>query len=138
MLPYLIGGGALIAIYLIFFRKKSPEALEDAALTEEASAGALTYPDSQYFAIANKLEQAMFDLQTNEDSVYNAFRMLKNNADFVKLKQAFGERTYTGGWIPGFLYGKLSLDGWIEEELEPDEIDIVNSILQANGIIYRF
>jgi hypothetical protein len=138
MLPYILGGGALLAIYLIFFKRDKAEVMEENALEEEASGGSATYPDSQFYAWANKLEQAMFDLQTNEDSVYDVFRFLRNNNDFVKLKQAFGIRNYTGGWVPGFLSPDLSLDGWIEEELDPDEIDIVNSILQSKGITYRF
>lgn len=136
--PYVIGG-ALALIAFLILRKKDPDRAEAQALTNEAATGGTpSYPDSQFYAWANRLESTMFDWGTNEDSLYDVFRALKNNADFIALKQAFGMRTYTGGIVPGFFYGKYSLDQWIEEELNPEEIATVNSILASKGITYRF
>lgn len=136
MIPFLIGGSALIAIYFLFFRRKKSEVEEQQALTAEA--GSTTYPDSQFYAWANRLEQSMFDIGTDENAIFEVFGSLRNNADFVKLKQAFGIRNYTGGYVPGFLSDDLSLDGWIAQELDSSEISALNSILQRKGITYRF
>ncbi len=138
MLPYILGGGALLAIYLIFFKKDKAEVMEENALEEEASGGSTTYPDSQFYAWANRLEQSMFDVGTDEDAIIEIFSALRNNSDFIKLKQAFGIRNYTGGFVPGFLSDDLSLDGWIAQELDASEINEINTILSNNGITYRF
>jgi LPXTG-motif cell wall-anchored protein len=133
--PYLLGGAALLLLFFLFRRKKS-EVMEEQALTAES--GETTYPDSQFYAWANRLEQAMFDVGTDEDAIIDVFTAIRNNADFVKLKQAFGVRNYTGGFVPGFLSDDLSLDGWISQELDSSEINQLNSILAAKGITYRF
>jgi hypothetical protein len=136
--PYVIGGALALLAFLIL-RKKDPDRAEATALANEATtAGKKSYADSQYYAWSNRLESTMFDWGTNEDSLYSVFRSLKNNADFIALKEAFGMRTYTGGIVPGFFYGKYSLDQWIEEELNPEEIALVNNILSSKGITYRF
>ena len=110
--------------------------MEEQALTAES--GTTTYPDSQFYAWANRLEQAMFDVGTDEDAIIDVFTAIRNNADFVKLKQAFGVRNYTGGFVPGFLSDDLSLDGWLAQELDSSEINELNSLLARKGITYRF
>lgn len=135
--PYVIGG-ALVLIIILLFRRKSAAAQEQQALTNESTAaGTATYPSSQYFAWANRLEQAMFDVGTDEDAIISVFGNLKNNADFLALKTAFGVRNYTGGFVPGFLSDDLSLDGWLQQELDSSEIAQLNNILANKGITYR-
>jgi hypothetical protein len=136
-LPIIGAGAALAIIYFLFFRKKRSEVLEQQALQQEGGSTTPTYPNSQYFAWANKLEQSMFDVGTDEDAIYDVFSKLKNNGDFIKLKQAFGVREYTGGFVPGFLSPDLSLDGWLQQELDSSEILQLNNILKNKGIIYR-
>ncbi len=138
LIPIVLGGAGILAIYLLFFRRKKSEVLEEQALTQEASGGSTSYPDSQFYAWANRLEQAMFDVGTDEDAIFDIFGSLRNNSDFLKLKQAFGIRNYTGGFVPGFLSDDLSLDGWIAQELDGSEINEINSILSRKGITYRF
>lgn len=138
LLPIILGGGAILAIYLLYFRRKKSEVMEEQALTQEAGSGSTSYPDSQFYAWANRLEQSMFDVGTDEDAIVEIFSALRNNSDFIKLKQAFGVRNYTGGFVPGFLSDDLSLDGWIAQELDSSEINEINSILSRKGITYRF
>lgn len=135
--PYLYGAiGALILVFL--FRKKGGAAAAEAqALQTEAAQGQPTYPNSQFLAWANRLEQAMFDIGTDEDAIFEIFAQLRNNTDFLTLKAAFGIRNYTGGFLPGLVSGDLSLDGWIQQELDSSEISELNSILSENGITYR-
>jgi hypothetical protein len=135
--PYVIGG-ALALIAILLFRKKTPEQQEANELaTETANAGNPTYNNSQFFAFANRLEQAMFDIGTDEDAIFSVFNSLNNNADFLALKSAFGVRNYTGGFVPGFLSDDLTLDGWLAQELDSSEIAELNKILSNKGITYR-
>lgn len=134
---YLVKGGIGLAL-LYLFTRSSKAAQEQQSLNQESSqAGTPTYPNSQYQAWANRLEQAMFDWGTEEETIFEIFSSLQNNADFLKLKLAFGTRTYTGGVLPGFFNDKLSLDAWLQQELDESELARVNQILSSKGITYR-
>jgi hypothetical protein len=135
---YLLAGGAAYLLYFLFFRKKKAQLLEEQAITTEAGSTSATYPDSQFYAWANRLENAMFDIGTDEDAIVSIISSLRNNADFLKLKQAFGTREYTGGFLPGFVSPDLTLDGWIQQELDGSDINELNTILSRKGITYRF
>lgn len=135
--PFIIGGAAALLL-LLLFRKKSSAAQEASQIQSESdTAGATTYPQSQFFAWANRLEQAMFDVGTDEDAIFDVFSRLNNNADFLALKQAFGVRNYTGGFVPGFFSDDLSLDGWLQQELDASEMAAINNKLASKGITYR-
>lgn len=135
--PYLYGAiGALILI-LLFRKRGGAAAAEAQALQTEASQGQATYPNSQFLAWANRLEQAMFDVGTDEDAIFEIFSQLRNNTDFLTLKAAFGVRNYTGGFLPGMVSDDLSLDGWIQQELDSSERAELNNILSQRGITYR-
>ena len=132
---YLIGALAAAAVYYFFFKKPDADEKEESELAQEAAqAGSASYADSQFFAWANVLEEAMFDIGTNEDAIYNIFNALNSNADFIKLKQAFGMREYTGGTLPYWFYGDYSLEQWISAEGETEN---VNDILETKNITYR-
>jgi hypothetical protein len=140
--------GALIVAGIIILRKiffggnSDEDAENEANLTDlqklEKKGIVPNYSDSQYYIWADKLESAMFDIGTNEDSVYNVYRNIKNDADFLKLEMAFGEREYTGGYVPGVLYGNFDLSEWLEQELVSSEIGVINWILYRNGVNYRY
>jgi hypothetical protein len=135
--PYVIGGIAAL-ILIILLRRKTSEQQEATALqTEAGQSGNATYPQSQFYAWANRLEQSMFDIGTDEDAIFSVFNQLRNNADFLALKQAFGVRQYTGGFLPGFMSDDLSLEGWIAQEFDSDEINQLNNILRNKGINYQ-
>jgi len=135
---YLIAGGAAYLLYFLFLRRKKSDVAEEQALQQEGSSASTTYPASQFYAWANRLENAMFDIGTDESGIFEVFGSLRTNGDFIKLKQAFGIREYTGGYLPGFLSPDLGLDGWIQQELDGSEINELNAILQRKGITYRF
>lgn len=93
-----------------------------------------TYSDAQYRIWADNIRNAMFDLGTNEDTLYTVFRYLKNDLDFLALYASFGVRTYYTFGIPN---GDWNLTQWFEEELDSSEIAKLNAILAAAGIKYR-
>jgi predicted ATP-dependent endonuclease of OLD family len=98
----------------------------------------LHHDNQPYSEWANRLENAMFDIGTDENAIFEVFGSLRTNGDFIKLKQAFGIREYSGGFLPGFVSPDLGLDGWIQQELDGSEINELNAILQRKGITYRF
>jgi len=136
---YIMYAGAALLLFFLF-RKKGSAAQEANLLNQESqAAGTKTFPNSQYFAFANRLEQAMFDWGTDEAAIIDVFNKLQNNADYLALKTAFGVRDYTGGIVPyiPFVSPKLSLEGWLQEELSSTYINRINTILQNKGITYR-
>lgn len=130
-------GAALLAVGLLILRKPTGAKAEQAATQRDLQkAGKPTYTDTQYQLAANRLEQAMFDVGTDEAAIFAIFQALKNNADFLKLNQAFGSRTYSGGFLPAFLNSKLTLVQWLQEELSTSDLNKLNQILRQAGITY--
>ena len=107
----------------------------EAELETEKKKSALTYPLSQYSTFANIIETAGFDIGTDEDAIYSVFRKLKNNADYLQLKKAWGSpnrKIYD--W--GFGYN-MTLPQYIRWEMSNNEVKKINAILQSKGIKYR-
>jgi hypothetical protein len=95
----------------------------------------LSYPLSWYNLKADALQQAMFDLGTDEDTIYNVFQNCPKLIDVLKIIAVFGNRPY---YTFGINYGNLTLSQWFAEELDSSEIDTINNILQGNNINYYF
>ena len=93
-----------------------------------------TYPLSNYDTFANQLQSAMFDAGTDETTIYNVFKKLKKNLDYLYLLKAFGNRNY---FYFGINQGAYNLGQWLTEELNGDEIENINKILAKNKITYR-
>lgn len=69
------------------------------------------------------------------DVVYNIFKQLKNNADYLLLKQEFGVRSYDDA-----LWGQVknvTLESAIQDELTNWRIGNLNAVLEKAGITYR-
>lgn len=94
----------------------------------------LSYPDSEYFDIADTIYTALQAGYTeDEDAIYTAFRRLKNNDDYLKLKLVYGKR-------PIGFYGfrnDLNLVQSLRSLLNDTEIYYVNRILAVRNIKYR-
>lgn len=94
-----------------------------------------TYTDSQYKIFANSLEESMNGwFGTDEKAVHLILVKLYNDADFLKLNQAFGFRRMEFT----LKYGDLSM--WIRSDFADDKLgfEICNEILKQRGITYRF
>lgn len=85
-----------------------------------------SYPDQRYLAFADSIQTAIAGWGTDEESVYNVMRQIKNNIDFLKLQTAFGVRD-----------GE-TLSQWLLGDLSSAEMLSVNQILSSNGVTYRF
>lgn len=95
-----------------------------------------TYTAAQYSDMADSLFTAMDGYGTNEDKIYAVFNKLRNDADFIKLDQAFGVRGATDDLF-GF-YAATDLQGWIIDDLDSSEITKLNNILRKKGISHTF
>lgn len=132
-------------VYLIwdnFFKKPTSSELKDIEINKELNEKKLTYKKSQYFSFADSLQTAMENALTDEDTIYNVFKKLKNDSDFLMLQKAFGKRIYTGELFGVVLSAFDFTDGntleqWLHFELEQSEIDILNNILKNNKITYK-
>jgi hypothetical protein len=72
-------------------------------------------------------------------TIKSVFEGLKNNADYLLLKQQFGLRTYNDAFN---LFGwnqvkNVTLEAAIQDELTQGRIDSLNKILASKGITYR-
>jgi hypothetical protein len=93
-----------------------------------------TYADSQYPGFADAIYAARHGnrvLGTDEDAIWRVLAMMKNDLDFAKLVQAFGMRRLS------FQTTKADLIGFLNDEMNPEEIATCNSILAGNGITYK-
>jgi len=95
----------------------------------------LAHPLSWYNAKADAMQQAMFDLGTDEAVIYGAFMGCNGLIDVLQLISSFGNRPY---YTFGINYGNLTLPQWFSEELDESEIGEINNILQAKNINYYF
>lgn len=116
--------------------EKKAEAETKSELKDYAKQGIKpSYPDSQFKAWSHKLQAAMDGFGTDEEAIYDVFRLMKNDADVLKLIDAYGTRTFPGMWG-----GEVSftLSSALQSELTRPEITKLNGILETAGIAYRF
>ena len=131
-----VGGGFLLyKLTKILTGETRREIREASNVASELQAvqNSLSYPASQYDTLANIIETAGFDVGTDEDAIYNVFRKLNNNADYLALTKAWGNRTIYDWGIPD----QYTLAQYLTYELGADEIQRVNNILNSKGITYR-
>lgn len=81
-----------------------------------------SYGSEVYSKFADQMENAMNGAGTNEDIIYKVYSYMHNDADMVKLNQAFGIRE------------ENTLREWILGDLESSEIAKINEILRDKGI----
>jgi hypothetical protein len=136
-----IGIGWLI--YDMFIKKASSDDKKETEVDKEIKdlEEKQSYPNSQYYSFADSLESAMENATTDEESIYSVFRKIKNNKDFLLLQKSFGTRTYSGelfGGLTSYLDpSEDSMEQWLRNELNTEEIQKVNKILSNNGVKYR-
>lgn len=95
----------------------------------------LTYGPSQYATFANNIQEAGYDVGTDEEAIYSIFRKIKNNADYLALLKAWGKPTRTVyEWGIG---RKKTLTQFLKSEMDNTEIRKINTILSNNKVKYR-
>jgi len=97
-----------------------------------------SYIPAQYGAFSDALFEAMNGLGTDNESLFNVFRKMKNTLDVLLLIQAFGIKDYTDDKVFIFNIKPMNLNQWISAELSSNEIDDLNKLLSSNGIKFQF
>lgn len=113
----------------------------------------LSYPEGQYKSWADSIQNQYEGCDSGQNifskdvpligywsgsgkKTKDIFEQLKNNADFLKLVQAWGVRTYDQcGWGTGDVTGNLY--NAISDELDRGEIMGLNNILKKKNITYQ-
>ena len=137
-LAYIIGGAVLIIGGYYVYKKvknsvKSTINVVKDELDLKLKGQRLTYPLTTYATLADKLQQAgNGNFGTDEDAIYNAFSLIKNDLDMVQLFKAYGSRRLE------FTFTDANLGGYLQSELSDGEINKVNDILKKNGLEFRF
>jgi hypothetical protein len=94
----------------------------------------LTYPQSEYFDIADTIYTALQSSYfVDYEAIYDAFRLLQTNPDYLQLKVAYGQRPH--GFY-GFRVDKNLVQS-LRSDLDDEQIDKVNKILEVRNIKYR-
>ena len=105
--------------------------------------GNLSYPPTQYKAWADGIKGAFdpygtFGAGTDEDTIYNILRKLKNNDDWLQLQKDYGVRDYVDyTYNPFGTVTKINLVESLNNELSGSEKNKVNEILKSKNITYR-
>ena len=74
----------------------------------------------------------MYSWGTDEQAIYDAFNLMKNNIDVANLIKAFGKRRLE------FSTQDAELGAHLSNDLDSTEIAKLNSILASKNITYRF
>jgi hypothetical protein len=103
-----------------------------------------TLPPSQYRDLADGIQKAFMPYEslgigTDEAAIFNIFRMLKNNDDFLLLKNQYGIREYVDYTVNPFgTKYNFNMSQAINFEDEGSEMkNRINNILKVKGITYR-
>ncbi len=134
----LVGAGIVVGAAIAFFilrpvvrnlikTGQDRKRLRDAAKDQDKFNTTLSWSLSEYSMMADAIEEAVRGVgNTDEDAIYDVFRKIKTNGDFLKLQQVYGIR-----------YKDEDLAESIVNDLDSGEIAKVNNILASNGITYR-
>lgn len=148
-------GVATYTIYRNIKNKKAIDEANEAAKSAKKDLDVLskqgikpTKMDTEYITLASRLHQAMDGCATDEEAIYSVFSTMNNDADVLKLVDAFGVRFLTpcAATEPisyaKYLFNPKSFGGsisvWLQYDLTPGEIKKVNEILAKKQIKYRF
>lgn len=116
-------------------KQSEQQFIKDIQKDIDAQAQPPTTIQTNYNQLADSLYIALNSYNTDEAAVYRTFLIMKNKADVLKLIQAFGKRTRTGIFN---LDEDLTLNGFITEAMNFEEIAQLNYILAKKGINYYF
>ena len=97
-----------------------------------------TMSGAQMKAAANAIFTAMDGYGTDEATIYNQMKKIKNNADYSGLSAAWGRRTISSGrFNPEPNLANATLVQAISSECGDSEKTKINGILSKAGVKYR-
>ena len=117
------------------FRDESKESYQEMDKLENAG-GKATLTDSQASQIANQIHTALDGYGTDETSIVNAMKKIKNNLDFLKVKNKYDVRVVSSGRFNPEPNYKGNLPGALHSDMSTYWTDLINKNLKANGVTY--
>lgn len=121
----ILGGVALYFAAKGIFRGSGTNAVDEA----RKGAGTPTLSPTQLASMADQIEAAgLATLGTDEDSIFDVFSRLKNQADLDGLIVAFGERRIE------FTLATSTLPAFLSSELSTSELEKLRKLLAQKGI----
>ena len=94
-----------------------------------------SFTEGQFLEQANTMKKAFDGCGTDQGSVYKVLKSLKNQADWLSLKKAFGIRKIQGC---GFGEDPLELSQALTIELDVNQIALIGAYLATNRIKTAF
>lgn len=94
-----------------------------------------SFSNSQYTQWANQLKDAFDGAGTAWETIKPIFEKLRNDIDWLMLRDAYGTRTFDeAGWGTGDYTGTLTEA--LTHELDGDEVSELNDLLKKAKITY--
>lgn len=131
-----VGIAIVIICVALFLWKKSgklvknklTEAAQERQLNIEINENNVSLSDTEINNLVAKLKTAFgkYGWFTDEDAVYDAFEAVNTKDDVLALIRAFA------------VHEDHTLNEWMNEELSSSEMQHVQEILTAKGIVYQF
>jgi len=135
---YIVAAASVVyGAYKLYNKITTPDPVKGSKddLSELSKKGVLpTLSDGQIQGLVSRIVSAASGqnlLGTDENAIYSAFALLKNDADFSKLVIAFGEQRKS------FSFANADLYGWISHELDDSELAHLNQLLKTKNISYK-
>ena len=142
-------GGVVLGVYLVKKVLSAPAKLVQGAGARDESKETFqemdklksegkkpTLTDSQASQIANQIHTAMDGYGTDEDSIVRAMKKIKNDMDYLKVKNKYDIRVVSSGRFNPEPNYKGNLPGALHSEMSTYWTDLVNKNLRAVGVKY--
>jgi len=91
-------------------------------LENEIQPQRLSYSNSEYQSMADKIYRAVKGAGTDETAIMEVIQKMRTNSDFLKLQTVFGVRD------------DMSLNEWLLDDLGDSDIDRINQTLRERNI----
>lgn len=131
--PIVLAGSILliiiaVVVIIVVKRKKATKEQDDYIkdVEKQIDKSDLSYSNSEYTQMANKLYSAMKGIGTNENAIYDVFSQLETESDVRKLISTYGSKD------------GMTLQQWLIDDLSNRELQKLNDILAKNNINYSF
>lgn len=112
--------------------KAKSESKEEDVLNKAIQKGELSFDQTTFVSLADKLENSMYGYGDDEETIYSVFTKLRTKSDVLQLIKTFGNRRII------FTIGSSNLNQWLNNRLDVSELAKVNDILSRNSIDYQF
>lgn len=100
--------------------KRNNQIISD--LENEIQPQRLSYSNSEYQSMADKIYRAVKGAGTDEAAIIEVFQKMRTNSDLLKLQTVFGVRD------------DMSLNEWLQDDLGDSDIDLINQTLRERNI----